>query len=279
MALTESHPQSVVRTGAHPLGSRREPLRRSTRRRLFPGTPGPVALTAIRHGQSTANAAFAAAEAAGALEVGITCRDADLHLTDLGREQAAALGRWYASGAGGSDAAPDDAVPQSLWVSPYLRAQETAEQVLAELDRAGLPLPDVTTDERLRDRELGVLEMLTSAAIELYHPAEAERRRRMGELRWRPPGGESALDVAERVRSALRELFEAEPDRRVLVVAHDNVVLMLRHLLEGLTEDDLAGLLRGGSVGNTHVTTWTRPVTAPAAPLALTLWNTAPHLR
>jgi hypothetical protein len=38
--------------------------------------PRPLSLTVTRHGQSTANAAFAAAEAAGALDTGITCRDA-----------------------------------------------------------------------------------------------------------------------------------------------------------------------------------------------------------
>jgi probable phosphoglycerate mutase len=210
----------------------------------------PLSLTVVRHGQSTANAAFEAAEAVGALDVGIDCRDADLTLTPHGRSQARALGRWIARSGG--------PLPQSLWVSPYVRAQETAEAVLATLEDAGVPLPDVRTDERLRDRELGVLEMLTSAAIELHHPAEAARRRRLGELRWRPPGGESNADVALRLRSMLRDLYESEADRRVLLVAHDAVVFMLRHVIDDLDEAELIEVARTGAVGNTSITSWSR---------------------
>ena len=216
-----------------------------------PAPPRPLSLTVTRHGQSTANAAFAAAEAVGGLDTGITCRDADLTLTALGRAQAGALGRRLAARTEGPP-------PQSLWVSPYLRAQETAELVVAELDRAGLPLPAVRTDERLRDRELGVLEMVTKAAIELHHPAEAARRRLLGELRWRPPGGESLADVALRLRSLLRDLYETEPQRRVLLVAHDAVVLMLHHILDDLDEAAILAVDRAGTVGNASITRWTR---------------------
>jgi broad specificity phosphatase PhoE len=241
---------------------------RTTPRRLFPALPGPLSLTAVRHGQSTANAAFHAAEAVGALDVGISCRDADLSLTTLGREEARALGRWIASRSG-------DGLPHSLWVSPYLRTQETAELIVEELDRAALPLPELCTDERLRDRELGVLEMLTSAAIELRHPGEAARRRLLGELRWRPPGGESYSDVALRLRSALRELYETESDRRVLIVAHDAVVMLLRHVIDDLQEGELADLARSGAVTNTSVTRWVRDAKGA---LTLDCWNIRPHL-
>jgi broad specificity phosphatase PhoE len=233
-----------------------------------PGPPRPLSLTVTRHGQSTANAAFAAAEAAGALTTGITCRDADLTLTELGRAQATALGRRLAS-------RTDGPLPQSLWVSPYLRAQETAELVVAEIDRAGLPLPEFRTDERLRDRELGVLEMVTKAAIELYHPAEAARRRLLGELRWRPPGGESLADVALRLRSLLRDLYETEVHRRVLLVAHDAVVLMLRHILDDLDEAAILAVDRAGTVGNASITRWSR---TPSGRLALDCYNTTTHL-
>jgi 2,3-bisphosphoglycerate-dependent phosphoglycerate mutase len=228
----------------------------------------PLSLTAVRHGQSTANAAFEAAEAVGALDVGISCRDADISLTALGRGQAGALGRWIAS-------RTDGPLPQSLWVSPYLRTQETAEAVLATLDEAGLPLPDVRTDERLRDRELGILEMMTKASVELQHPQEAARRRLLGELRWRPPGGESLADVALRLRSLLRDLYEAEASRRVLLVGHDAVVLMLRHILDDLDEAELDQVNRAGAVGNTAITRWCR---TEDGRLRLDCYNTTPHL-
>ncbi|MEY9963153.1 putative phosphoglycerate mutase [Streptacidiphilus sp. MAP12-16] len=234
-----------------------------------PALPRPLSLTVTRHGQSTANAAFAAAEAVGALDTGITCRDADLSLTTLGRTQATALGRWLASRA-------DGPLPHSLYVSPYLRTQETAELVLAEIDRAGLPLPDVRIDERLRDRELGILEMVTKAAIELHHPAEAARRRLLGELRWRPPGGESLADVALRLRSLLRDLYETEASRRVLLVGHDAVVLMLRHIIDELDEASLIAVDREGAVANASITRWSR---TSSGQLKLDCYNTTAHLR
>ena len=259
MELTDHHQRSL------PVP---EPSAQPAAQYAVPVLPRPLSLTVTRHGQSTANAAFAAAEAVGALDTGITCRDADLTLTALGRSQATALGRRLA-------ARTDGPLPHSLWVSPYLRAQETAELVVAEIDRAGLPLPDVRTDERLRDRELGVLEMVTKAAIELYHPAEAARRRLLGELRWRPPGGESLADVALRCRSLLRDLYEAEAHRRVLLVAHDAVVLMLRHILADLDEAALRELEREGTVGNASITRWSR---TSSGQLKLDCYNITTHL-
>lgn len=208
----------------------------------------PSVLIATRHGESTANAEFQLAEAAGALSVSITCRDADIPLTLHGQSQAQALGRWWA------ELPPGDR-PRSVWCSPYVRTAETARIALAQASGLGaVPVSlAVRYDERLRDRELGVLEMLTRDAIEEYHPEEAARRRKMGELYYRPPGGESWLDVALRVRSLLRDLCEEEDGRPVLLVAHDCTVLMLRYILEQLTESQLLEL---EPVRNCSVSLW-----------------------
>ncbi|KJS54533.1 hypothetical protein VM98_18395, partial [Streptomyces rubellomurinus subsp. indigoferus] len=56
----------------------------------------PSVLIATRHGESTANVEFQLAEASGALSVPISCRDADIPLSLRGRQQAQALGRWWA---------------------------------------------------------------------------------------------------------------------------------------------------------------------------------------
>jgi len=196
---------------------------------------GPAELIAVRHGESTANAAFAAADAAGRLEAGITGRDADVPLSPRGYAQAAALGPWIAA-----------RMPDAVLCSPYRRAVQTADAALAALD---VP-PPYRLDERLRDREPGVLELLTAAAVRVRYPAELERRRRVGELYYRPPGGESLADVALRVRGVLRDLAGDHPGERVLLVAHDAVVLMLRYVIDGLTEDELyrVGMVRNGSV-------------------------------
>src|SRR6266567_5065836 len=60
--------------------------------------------------------------------------------------------------------------------------------------------------------------------------------------------------------------------RRVLVVAHDAVVLMLRQILEGLSEADLGRL---GPVANASLTSWARDGTG----WRLATWNETAHLR
>ncbi|MFE9422911.1 histidine phosphatase family protein [Kitasatospora sp. NPDC006697] len=228
--------------------------------------PLPSVLIATRHGQSIANVEFELAEATGALSVPITCRDADIPLSMLGQSQAQAFGRWWAD-------LPSADRPRTVWCSPYVRAAETARIAVAQAAGLGavpVGLP-VRYDERLRDRELGVLEMLPHAAIEKHHPEEHARRRKLGELYYRPPGGESWSDVALRIRDLLRDLCAVEQGRPVLLVAHDNVVLMLRYVLEQLTEPQLMEL---APVRNCSASLWR----AQGGRLAPELWNGVEHL-
>jgi probable phosphoglycerate mutase len=204
-------------------------------------------LLLVRHGESTANVAATAAEEDGSETVDVDERDADVPLSDRGVEQARALGSWVADlGLDGPDGART-----AVWVSPYLRARQTLR---AALDEAGADVT-VHVDERLRDRELGVLDLLTRRGVEARHPDEEARRRRLGKFYHRPPGGESWGDVALRVRSLLRDL-DALPDvDRVLVTAHDAVIMLVVYVCTGLDEADLLEFARGNTVTNASVTT------------------------
>ncbi|MGQ4487255.1 histidine phosphatase family protein [Streptomyces sp. 372A] len=178
------------------------------------------ALWAVRHGQSTANAAFAEAGATP-----LEGRDRDVPLSALGRAQARALGRWLVEHAGDLDL---------VVCSPYLRAGQTWQVMAGYAAGEGVaPLP-LLVDERLRDREMGVFELYPPAALVARDPEEAARRDRLGEWFHRPPGGESLADVALRVRGFLADLERAAPGRRVLIVAHDAAVVAVRFALAGL---------------------------------------------
>lgn len=210
-------------------------------------TRTPTHLVLVRHGESVGNVAATRAEAQGAAVVDVTTRDADTPLSPRGREQAAALGSWIA-------ALPTAEQPEVVWCSPYLRTVETARLALAV---PGLDLP-WRRDERLRDRELGILDRLTWRGVQEQHPQEAARRRHLGKMYHRPPGGESWADVALRLRAALGDLQERDAGRRVLVVAHDAVVMLLRYVLEELTEDEIMAVAREHSVHNASVTRFDR---------------------
>ncbi|MBS2966777.1 histidine phosphatase family protein [Actinocrinis puniceicyclus] len=227
--------------------------------------PLPTQVTAVRHGQSTANAAFAEAALTGALSVPITDRDADLPLTHLGAAQAAAVGRRLACDP-----------PQVVFCSPYLRTRQTLAGIAGALADTGAPAPVLRFDERLRDRETGAWEMLTTAALRRRYPEEMARRDHVGPFYFRPPGGENFPDVALRVRSLLRDALPAAAGRHLLIVAHDAVVLMLRMIFDGLDEPALNRIVdAGGAIGNCTVTRWT----ADGARLRLADYNDAVHLR
>jgi broad specificity phosphatase PhoE len=200
-------------------------------------------LGVVRHGQSTGNVLAQEAEAGGLEEIAIPERDADVPLSELGREQARAVGQWIAGLA-------DRDRPQVAVVSPYLRTRQTAELALAG---SGIP---AGLDERLRDRELGVIDLLTARGVEARLPLEAARRRRLGKFYYRPPGGESWADVLLRLRSLLADVRDAYPGGRVLLFGHEAVVMLVRYLVEGLDEASLMAIARGTALGNCSVSSW-----------------------
>lgn len=225
---------------------------------------GPVELLLVRHGESLGNVAAAQAVAAGADTIEVDRRDADVPLSALGEAQAAALGGWLRE--------QGDPLPDAVWSSPYLRARQTTHLALTA---AACDVP-VRVDERLRDRELGVLDLLTSDGVARRFPTEAQRRQWLGKMYYRPPGGESWADVALRLRSWLVDLDQAAQDHRVLVVAHDALVLLTRYVCEELTEDALMTITRDHTVANTSLTRLVRPTGRGRWQLAE--FNTTGHL-
>ena len=208
-------------------------------------------LNLTRHGESTGNLAYQAVHGTDAEEAAIPERDADVPLSDAGREQAATLGRWLA-------ALPEKERPTHVIASPYLRTLDTAKIALAQTSYAAPQDPDglvLRIDERLRDREQGVLQNLTALGVRRRFPDEAARLRRLGKFYYRAPGGESWADLALRLRSFYRDLEADAPGGRVLVVTHDAIVVMTRYLVEDLTEKDVMEVERV-PVANASVTRW-----------------------
>jgi broad specificity phosphatase PhoE len=222
-------------------------------------------LLLIRHGESEGNLAAAKAHAEGAHEIDVPARDPDVDLSALGRRQAKAVGSALA------ELAPE-ARPQALVVSPYLRARETARLICAE---AGLDLP-ARVDERLRDRELGVLDRLTFDGVEARYPDEASRRRWQGKFYHRPAGGESWVDVVLRLRTWLADIDREPPAERLLVVSHDVVIALLRYACEGLDETQVLELARHTPLRNASLT---RLVRDPTGSWAVPAYDEVGHLR
>ena len=227
----------------------------------------PERLWIVRHGESAGNVARDAATAAGLPVINIAERDVDVPLSETGIRQSEALGRWFA-------AMPEDARPNVVLTSPYLRATHTA----ALIDSVGGIVPGSPTsiDERLREKEFGILDRLTRLGIEQRFPVQAQLRTLLGKFYHRPPGGESWCDVILRLRSALDtiSLHHSGPDARVLVVAHQVIVLCFRYLVEGMTEAEILAIDRQADVANCSVTSYTfNPALADGGALQLRGYN------
>jgi broad specificity phosphatase PhoE len=134
-----------------------------------------------------------------------------------------------------------------------VRARQTGEAIrIAGGLAAGTE--DFVVDERLREKELGALDRLTWVGIEQLFPDEAAYRARLGKFYYRPPAGESWCDVILRLRSALDTISLHYAGKRVLVIAHQVVVLCLRYLLENLDEKTILAIDAEGEVANCSVT-------------------------
>lgn len=187
-------------------------------------------LVLVRHGESERNVRRAAALKSGDLEYGRDVRDMDVPLTERGEKQAEATGRYLSA----------ESNFNRVFVSPYLRAVQTTHLMLKHFSHR----PQPTIEERVREKEFGILDGLTRDGIIKKYPDEWKRREREGKYYYRPPGGESYPDVALRVHSFLGTLARDCHKQSVLVVCHSVVVLAFRRLLERLTEKELLAIDR-----------------------------------
>jgi probable phosphoglycerate mutase len=138
-------------------------------------------LILVRHGRTQANAE-------GRLQGRI-----DLPLDDVGRAQAAAIGRIVG---------PVD----ELVTSPLLRARQTAEAITAASRRV---------DERWVELDYGDHDGTRAAEV----PPDVWARLR-SDLDYVPAGGESQREVHARVMASLGELAETARTSNVVVVSH-----------------------------------------------------------
>ena len=202
----------------------------------------PERLWLVRHGQSQGNVARDAATAAGHSVIKLDVRDVDVPLSELGLRQAEAAGRWFAE-------LPASERPQVILSSPYLRARQTASAICEAGALSGEKAKTVI-DERLREREFGVFDGLTTLGIREKFPEEAAHRAKMGKFYHRPPGGESWADVILRLRSALNTINLLYSDRRIVIVCHQVVVLCMRYILEELDEAQILAIDKQAEVLN-----------------------------
>lgn len=204
----------------------------------------PKTLWLVRHGESVGNVARHRAEAGGMAHIDEPCREPDVELSTTGVEQAKALGRWFS---------PQSEKPAIIYISPYKRAIDTAG-ILLETSAIMLADGNIRSDERLRERELGVFDRLTKQGALEKFPDLCDLRERWGKFYFRPPGGESWADVVLRLRSFIRSDFRQLADQNVLIVTHEVVIRCFRYVLEDMSESQILEIDRASDVANGAIT-------------------------
>jgi broad specificity phosphatase PhoE len=137
-------------------------------------------LYVVRHGRTSVNAR------------GLLLGHADPPLDETGRRQAAAIAQAIAT-------------PARVIASPLRRAQETAAAF-------GVP---VETDDRWIELDYGEWDgtPLVEVPVETWAAWRADTS-------FRPPGGETLLELGERVRAACASLAQAASNESIVVVSH-----------------------------------------------------------
>jgi probable phosphoglycerate mutase len=140
-------------------------------------------------------------------------------LTARGREQAAALAERLA---------PEKLA--AIYSSPLMRAMETAEIVAKT---RGMP---VITEPALREYDVGIFEGQDFAAGKPFLDGVMADWH-AGELESRLQGGDSAIDLVDRMSGLLKRLKTDHKDREtLLLVGHVGIMrIALPRLLTGLT--------------------------------------------
>lgn len=116
---------------------------------------------------------------------------------------------------------------QLLYTSDLRRAVETARAIVTP--RA----LEVRPDPRLREIAFGHWEGLTYTEIQQHDPQGLSAWER-DQLHSAPPGGETLLQLTERVRAAYASLVAADQDTSVGLVAHGGPLQVLLCLALGL---------------------------------------------
>ena len=161
-------------------------------------------IIAVRHGETAWNVD---ARIQGQLDIG---------LNDTGRWQARRVGEALAG-----------ETISAVYTSDLGRAHETA-QTIAEV--TGIP---VVAEEGLRERSFGMFEGKTFSEIHENWPDQAQNwRNRIPE--WAPPeGGESLLQLRDRVTRTVQSLASRHPGQQIVVVAHGGVLDTLYRVATG----------------------------------------------
>jgi isoleucyl-tRNA synthetase len=151
----------------------------------------------VRHGQADNNI------------LGIISSKPDFphHLTDIGREQVRAEAEKL-----------KDKKIDLIYVSPFIRTQETAE-IIANILK--LKPEQVITDDRLHEVYTGVMDGKTDAEYQQFFES------RMEKFDKKPEGGETYTEIKNRMTSCLYDIETKNKNKNILIIGHNTPLWLM----------------------------------------------------
>lgn len=195
----------------------------------------PRTLTLIRHGESESNLAKRAAERGEPFPPEqekqlMNVHTSERRLTPKGVKQAQQAGVWMRK-----FLASEAGVPVRGYVSPYVRAAETAS-----LMNLGIQW---RIDSRICERNWGKLDQMTHDERMKMFKKELGRREEFA-LFWKPPGGDSLMNVFLMLRDLDLTLEKKCSNMNVVMVCHGETMLSGRFLREYWLPRDLRNAMQ-----------------------------------
>ncbi|HYC83237.1 MAG TPA: class I tRNA ligase family protein, partial [Candidatus Paceibacterota bacterium] len=140
------------------------------------------------------------------------------HLTEAGKEKA----RLTAEGLKGQGI-------DLIIASDFVRTRETAEIAARAL---GLPVESIVYDERLREVNFGKLNGKSFEEFHTYLDALPDK--------FSTPfaGGESYMDVRQRIGSFIYDIHDRYADRNPLLITHESLVWLLHSVSRGMSVEE-----------------------------------------
>ena len=161
------------------------------------------------------------------------CSDRDTPITAKGELQARITGRrMRESGVG---------CPEVIFVSPYLRTEETLRLLKEEWPE--LKLASEYREERIREKDHGLALIYNDWRIyHVMHPEQGTLHDLLGEYDYRFLNGENIPDVRQRTHSWMGTLAREFAGKRVMAITHHLTILATRANFERMSPEEFLRL-------------------------------------
>lgn len=150
--------------------------------------------------------------------------DRDTPLSEIGFEQAQKTGLALRKIFG---------MPDIIFHSGYLRAEQTAREIFSAYKKNEKKKIKFLVDDSIRERAVGHVYNMPESEARKFFPWIKNYRELFSDFDFCPPGGESLVEVVDRVRDFINFLVSAHSGKTIFIVSHGRAIQCAMYNLLG----------------------------------------------